>query len=142
MVNMQAVFDAATARGIYLTHYSTGDLKAVTLEINERYAIFIDFFAFNSLREIKSVAAHEIGHVATGTTHKVDSPFDLIARHEWRANRWAYENFLPVEELQAAFAAGCCEAWELAEWFDLPEKTIKNALRFYTEARGIDFNNL
>jgi hypothetical protein len=64
----------------------------------------------------------------------------LAERSEYRAIRWAAENYLPVEAFQEAFQAGITEIWQLSEYFDLPEADICAALRYWTDSRGIDFS--
>lgn len=111
-----------------------------TIRDGECYAIFLDFSRIRSPRLMRGVCIHELGHAATGSLHKVSSPFDLVERSEYRANRWAAENFLNEADFRAAFADGYTEPWELAEYFDLPEEDIKKALTYWSERRGIDFN--
>lgn len=103
------------------------------------YAIFLDFSKIQSTRSLRGVCCHELGHAATGALHKVDSPYELVERSEYRANRWAAEHFLTAADFQAAFDAGYTELWQLAEYFDLPEETIKNALTYWSERRGANF---
>ena len=90
---------------------------------------------------MRGVCIHELGHAATGALHRVSSAFDLVERSEYRAQRWAAENFLTDADFRAAFASGYTQLWELAEYFDLPEEDVKNALTYWSERRGIDFNN-
>ena len=80
------------------------------------------------------------GHVATGALHKVDSPYELVERSEYRANRWATETYLSEEAFREAFAEGYAELWELAEYFDLPEKCVADALTYWTLSKGVDFS--
>ena len=102
-------------------------------------AVFLDFTQIRSTRLLRGVCCHEMAHVATGALHKVDSPYELVGRSEYRANRWAAEQFLTEEAFREAFAAGCREIWQLEEYFDLPESDILAALRYWTDSRGIDF---
>ena len=103
------------------------------------YAVFLDFTKIPSTRLLRGVCYHELGHVATGALHKVDSPFELAERSEYRANRWAAENYLTKEGFQEAFDAGITDLWQLEEYFDLPESDIRAALRYWTDSRGVDF---
>ncbi len=114
--------------------------KAATVRDANRYAVFLDLAQIPSTRLLKGICYHELGHVGTGTLHKVSSPYETVERSEYRANRWAAEHFLTADDFRTAFAEGCAELWELAEYFDLPEDDIKNALHYWTECRGIDFN--
>ena len=104
------------------------------------YAVFLDFSKIRSTRLLRGVCCHELGHIATGALHKVDSPYELVERSEYRANRWAAEQYLPAEEFREAFSLGYTEPWQLAEYFDLPEGDIRKALQYWTECKGIDFN--
>lgn len=104
------------------------------------YAVFLDFTKIRSTRLLRGVCFHELGHAATGALHKVDSPYELVERSEYRANRWAAETYLTEEDFRCAFSDGCRELWQLAEYFDLPESDIAGALRYWTDCRGVDFN--
>ena len=103
-------------------------------------AVFLDFSKIQSTRLLRGVCYHELGHAATGALHKVDSPYELVGRSEYRANRWAAQHYLTVADFRSAFQDGCTELWQLAEYFDLPEGDIQKALTYWTERKGIDFN--
>ena len=111
-----------------------------TIRDRGEYAVFLDFDQIKSTRLLRGVCCHELSHVATGALHKVASPYDLVERSEYRANRYAAHHYLTVEDFRDAFACGCRELWELAEYFDLPEQDVKNALTYWTERRGIVFD--
>ena len=105
-------------------------------------AVFLDFTQIRSTRLLRGVCCHEMGHVATGALHKVDSPYELAERSEYRANRYMAQAFLTEAAFRDAFQAGYTELWQLAEYFDLPEQDIKNALTYWTERRGLDFTEI
>lgn len=115
-------------------------LPGATVRDQGEYAIFLDFTKIPSTRLLRGICYHELGHAATGALHKVDSPYELVERSEHRANRWAAEQYLPEEELREAFRFGFTEPWQLAEYFDLPQREIESALHYWTVCRGIDFN--
>ena len=114
--------------------------EGTTIRDEDYYAIFLDITKLRSIMVYNGVCLHEVGHVATGALHKVDSPYETVERSEYRANRWGFENYLKVEEFKEAFAAGYTELWQLSDYFDLPEETIRKALSYWTEQRGINFN--
>ena len=104
------------------------------------YAVFLDFTQIKSTRLLRGICYHELGHVATGALHKVDSPYELVERSEYRANRWAAEQYLTAESFQEAFSSGFTDLWQLEEYFDLPQSEIRAALQYWTDSRGIDFS--
>lgn len=111
-----------------------------TIRDQDAYAIFLDFTKIRSTRLLRGVCYHELGHAATGALHKIDSPFELVERNEYRANRWAAEQYLTEEAFREAFSEGYTELWQLAEYFDLPEADIQAALTYWSEGKGVDFN--
>ena len=120
--------------------YSGAPQPGVTIRDDGYYGVFLDFSKIHSARLLRGVCYHEMGHAATGALHKVDSPYELAERSEYRANRWSVRTFLPKEAFQEAFAAGYTEPWQLAEYFDLPQQDIEKALRYWQECQGVDFN--
>ena len=110
-----------------------------TIRDGEDHAVFLDFSKIMSTRLLRGVCCHELGHLATGALHKVDSPYELAERSEYRANRYVAEHFLSREAFSQAFQDGCREIWELAEYFELPERDIQAALHYWTEIRGETF---
>ncbi|MGM9588580.1 MAG: ImmA/IrrE family metallo-endopeptidase [Faecousia sp.] len=74
---------------------------------------------------------HELGHCVTGSFYSVHTAIDCRQRHENKADKWAIQALVPVEDLDAAIAGGCTELWELAERFDVTEDFIKKAVCFY-----------
>ena len=141
MFELSDFYIHCTDHGVDVIPYGGCPSPGATVRDGGYYAIFLDFSKICSTRALRGVCLHELGHAATGALHKVSSCFDLVERSEYRAHRWAAEHFLTENDFRAAFAAGYTQPWELAEYFDLPEEDVKNALTYWSERRGIDFNN-
>ena len=75
--------------------------------------------------------SHELGHCITGSFYNRYAAIDYRQRHENRANKWAIQALIPVEELDDAIAEGCTEIWELAERFQVTEAFIRKAVCLY-----------
>nr|MBQ8244081.1 ImmA/IrrE family metallo-endopeptidase [Oscillospiraceae bacterium] len=74
---------------------------------------------------------HELGHCATGSFYSIHTAIDCRQRHENRADKWAVQTLIPVEELDDAIAQGCTEVWELADRFGVTEEFIRKTVCFY-----------
>lgn len=140
MVQLSQLYGELDKQQIHLYLRNIGFSQAATIEYRGKYAVFLDPACFSSLRNMKAVLAHEIGHCATGCTHRISSPIDLVERHEYKANRWAIELCLPFETLQQAMQEGFQEPWQLAEYFEMPEEFIRRALAYYTGPRALRFD--
>ena len=140
MFELSDFYSYCKENNITVLPFDNAPCKGTTMRDADLYAIFLDFTKISSTRQLKGVCCHELGHVATGALHKIESPFETVERSEYRANRWSAETFLTVEDFKEAFADGYTEPWELAEYFDMPEEDITKALSYWSECRGIDFN--
>ena len=59
------------------------------------------------------------------------SPLDIVSKHEYRADRKAVLDFLPIEKVKSAIKAGCRSAYEFSEYLDVPEQFIIKAFLHY-----------
>jgi hypothetical protein len=139
------VFEISDFYGYCKTHnvdvipYDGCPQPGATIRDDGFYAVFLDFTKIKSTRLLRGVCFHELGHIATGALHKVDSPYELVERSEYRANRWATETFLTEEAFREAFALGYTELWQLSEYFDLPERVVADALTYWKDRKEISF---
>ena len=74
---------------------------------------------------------HELGHCVTGSFYNIHAAVDCRRRHENKADKWAVQTLIPVEELDNAIAEGCTEVWELAERFGVTEEFIRKTVCYY-----------
>ena len=133
-------YDYCRKNAVDVIPYPGAPKPGATIRDGGYYAIFLDFSQINSLRLLRGICAHEVGHVATGALHKVCSPYETWERSEYRANRYMAQHYLRAEDFKEAFLAGYTEPWQLAEYFDLPEEDVKKALSYWTERQGVRFN--
>ena len=139
MFELSHFYDHCQQNNVDIIPFEGMPAEGITMRIREDYAVFLDFSKIRSTRLLKGICYHELGHVGTGALHKVCSPYETVERSEYRANRWAAEHYLPVEDFREAFASGYTELWHLSEYFYLPEQDVKNALTYWSERKGIIF---
>ena len=130
-VDLNKVYDRINNDKIKVFPFGIDGIKAVTIETNDKHGIFINKKEIKDSDEEFCVLTHEYGHCATGSTHKLYSPFDLICRHEYRADRKAILEFLPVSEIKRAIENGSQTVYEIAEFLDMPEDFVSKAIRHY-----------
>ena len=126
--------------GVDVSPFAHAPSPGATIRDGAYFAIFLDFTQIPSTKLLKGSCAHEMGHAATGALHRVNSPFETVARSEARAKAWTAQNCLTEGDFREAFAAGCRELWQVAEYLDLPERDVLDAYRYWTERRGVDFH--
>lgn len=141
MFELSHFYDYCRKNRVDVIPYCGIPQPGATVRDQGQYAVFLDFSQIRSTRLLRGVCCHELSHVATGALHKVASPFELVERSEYRANRYAAQHFMTQEDFRQAFQAGYTELWQLAEYFDLPEADVKKALTYWSERRGVDFGS-
>ena len=141
MFELKHFYDYCKKNRVDVIPYFGMPQPGATLRDGSYYAVFLDFSKILTTRLLRGVCCHELGHIATGALHKVDSPYELVERSEYRANRYMAQAFLTEDAFRDAFQAGYTELWQLAEYFDLPEQDIKNALTYWSERRQVDFTH-
>ena len=139
MFELSQFYDYCRKNQVDVIPYLGAPQPGTTIRDGSQYAVFLDFSKIRSTRLLRGVCCHELGHIATGALHKVSSPYELVERSEYRANRFVAQTVLTEQAFREAFANGCRELWQLAEYFDLPEEDVKNALSYWTERRNIQF---
>ena len=139
MFEISDFYGFCKANGVDVIPYDGCPQPGATIRDHGFYAVFLDFTKIHSTRLLRGICCHEMGHIATGALHKVDSPYELVERSEYRAARWVTEHYLPEDAFREAFQAGYTELWQLAEYFDLPERVIESALTYWKEQKSIVF---
>lgn len=82
-------------------------------------------------RELKVMLAHELGHQKRNAFYNIRSTQETRKWQEERATRWAVDTLIPFDDIKKAFKKGYTEIWELADYFDVTEDFIKDAVRVH-----------
>lgn len=137
MERLTELYQWLYAEGVYLfarpLPFQNRATKSASIQLNHSgdWGIFLDTEQLPSIREEYTAILHESGHYATGTTHAVNSPYDLVEQHENRADKWAIRRAVSQEQLEAAIAEGHTELWDLAEYFGITEDLMRKVICLY-----------
>lgn len=134
MEKLNELYDLAQNENIDVYCLDLSATKSLSVCRNGKTAIAIDPFTLIDSSEEAVLLAHELGHCVTGSFYNRYSEFDVIAKHEHRADKWAIKKLIPEDELNAAFKHGIVEPWDLAEYFNVTEDFIIKAVEFYRAA--------
>jgi hypothetical protein len=125
----ETLFDFASSRGHEVIYRNLTETKAITLEENDRF--YIALAKGLSRTEEKELAAHELGHCEYGGTYCRSSQYDIKAKAEYRASKWAYYQLVSPDEITTCVRRGIVTPWELAEHFDVSDGFMGKALGYY-----------
>ena len=130
-MNLDQVYKKIQNNNIKVFPCNLKDIKSVSIKTDNKYGIFINHEEITSSDDEFIVATHEYGHCMSGSTHPLNSPFDVISRHEYRADRRAILDFLPIEQIKNAIKHGCKTSFEFSEYLDVPEEFVEKAFEHY-----------
>ena len=139
-MNQNDLYDFAEKNNIIIDEFPLK--KALSLAIMDEDSDC--FIAINSKRietasEKNERLMHEIGHCMTGSFYSRHTPLITRKKCEYRANKWAYENYIPFDKLKKAMQE-CCDSFEeLADYFGVTAEFVYKAYTYYMEIKGLTF---
>lgn len=93
--------------------------------------------------EKKCILSEEIGHHETSYGNILDDNKIDNRKQEVRARRWGYEHTVKIEDLIKAYEYGAVSSFEIAEYLEVTEQHLINAINNYKKRYGIfaEFEN-
>lgn len=92
-----------------------------------------------TVKEKKCILAEELGHHYTSSSNILDTRIIGNLKQEKRAKNWAYEKLIGITNLISAYKAGTKNKYELAEYLNVTEEFLEEALNHYKEKYGLYF---
>lgn len=134
MTNLIGLYQIADEDNIMVDCYDLKQNPSLSImDSNGDCYIAIDPIQLLSEIDEKMKLAHELGHCETGAFYDRNSPLSNRGQCECKAETWAIKKLIPKDELSNAVNCGYRELWELAEYFDVPEKFMRKAIDYYNQ---------
>ena len=134
MNNLDNLYSLAKEHNIEIFAFSLPSVESMSImDCDGTCYIGIDPFSIDSYADETQHLAHELGHCITGSFYNKYSDYDIRARHEYKANKWAIKKLIPEDKLQSAVKMGFTELWELSDYFNVPAPFMKKAIEYYKE---------
>jgi len=90
-----------------------------------------------SYRDKACVLAEEMGHYYTSSGNTLDQKQTGNIKQEKRARNWAYEKLIPLQSFVEASKEGITNWYELADFMDVTEEFLEQAMDHYKEKYGL-----
>lgn len=132
MKNIDDLYAYLDAEDVTVLSYDFSRFKSLSVvDDSGGVSIGIDSMQLSSAADELCTLAHEAGHCETGSFYNCYSRFDLRAKHERRADAWAFRYLCPANEIADELKNGNREIWQLADRFSVTECFMRQALRYY-----------
>ena len=132
MVTNDDLYGSAERRGHVVVCESLTETPSFSLQTNKRCYIAIDQRL--NVQQEREALAHELGHCEYGGFYNRYSKYDIRAKAERRADKWAFARLVPYGRLMQAVRHDITEVWELAELFDVSCEFMQRAIAYYKTA--------
>ena len=132
MVTNDDLYGIAERRGHVVVCESLTETPSFSLQTNKRCYIAIDQRL--NVQQEREALAHELGHCEYGGFYNRYSKYDIRAKAERRADKWAFARLVPYGRLMQAVRHGVTEVWDLAELFDVSCDFMQRAIAYYKTA--------
>ena len=126
------LYSIADANGIRVLEFPLPECGSLSLETTSGAVIGMDSSKSYTAAQRNAHLGHELGHCRYGGFYNRYSPFDLVERHERRADKWYILHASPREDLFRRLHQGY-DAWEIAEQLDTTEAYVHMAYYYYKE---------
>lgn len=83
------------------------------------------------------VLSEELGHYHTTVGNIIDMSTAQNRKQERQARLWAYNNQIGLNGLIRAYEHGCTNRYEVAEYLEVTEKFMQEAIDCYREKYGV-----
>ncbi len=85
------------------------------------------------------VLSEELGHYYTSVGNILDQTLDGNKKQECHARLWAYDKMITIEKIISAKKAGCRNRYEIAEYLNVTEPFLQEAINCYSSKYGLGF---
>lgn len=89
--------------------------------------------------EKSCVLAEELGHYYTSSGNIIDMQDVQNRKQEHRARLWAYKRMVTMDKLTDACKCGCRNRYEIAEYLDVTEEFLQEAIDSYKQIYGTKY---
>lgn len=86
--------------------------------------------------EKSCILAEELGHHYTSSGNILDMSVTANRKQEYHARFWAYNRLVGLQGIIACYKANCLAINEMAEYLDVTEEFLKEALECYRSKYG------
>lgn len=125
-------YQVADASGVPVIHIPLPEVRSVALSVGSNGVVGLDNTSTMTNAEEQAYLGHELGHCLYGGFYSRGSSFDVVERHEVRADRWYIKRAIPRKTLFQLLKQGY-DAWEIAEQLNTTEEYVRRAYYYYKE---------
>ena len=134
MTNLEMLEDAADRAGVPIDTVRFGSERIKGLYCDGSIALSADL---ETSADRSAILAEELGHHYTTVGDIMDQTDTGNRKQELQARIWAYNRLIGLQGLVAAHRHGCQSRYEAAEYLDVTEEFLEEAVNYYHSKYGL-----
>lgn len=134
MNKLETFEQKAYDQNVKVYDYYLGEESLAGLYIDGHVAINT---SVKSLKKRTCVIAEELGHHCTSSGNILDQDDVRTQKQEHKARLWGYNESIGLFGIVEAFNHGCHSTYEIAEYLEVTEEFLNDALDAYRDKYGV-----
>ena len=114
--------------------------SSVTFPFRNKYEIFLSPSKVDTSPKMASELAKQYGYCKTNSFHFISTPFTVRKQLENKAKRTSFEKFIPWSKITEAVDKGITTSYDLADFLELDEPFVREAVDYYHNVKQLSFN--
>lgn len=133
------LYDKMEKEKIHYINHQLLFTRGAIAHCDDLTAIVVDDKQVKSQVSENTVLLEELGHYMAGAYYRTNSPYELIEKMEHKADKKAWEEFFPYEEIKELMKKGLTTVTELAEYYNVEAPYMARCLNYYyNQYHGFD----
>lgn len=133
------LYDKMEKENIHYINHQLLFTRGAIAHCKDLTAIVVDDKQVKSQVSENTVLLEELGHYMAGAYYRTNSPYELIEKMEHKADKKAWEEFFPYEEIKELMKKGLTTATQLAEYYNVEAPYMARCLNYYyNQYHGFD----
>lgn len=134
MTNLEMLEDTADREGVPIdtVRFESERIKGLYCDGNIALSADLETSADRS-----AILAEELGHHYTSSGNILDQSDSGNRKQELRAHVWAYNRLIGLQGLISAYRHGCSNRFETAEFLNVSENFLQEAVDYYHSKYGL-----
>ena len=133
------LYDKMEKENIHYINHQLLFTRGAIAHCDDLTAIVVDDKQVKSQVSENTVLLEELGHYMAGAYYRTNSPYELIEKMEHKADKKAWEEFFPYEEIKELMKKGLTTATQLAEYYNVEAPYMARCLNYYyNQYHGFD----
>lgn len=134
-----SLYDVLENENIHYSNHKLINSSGMIAHYEDVTAIIVDEEKTNTTISRNTVLIQELGHFYSGAYYKTNSPYELIDKMEYKADKKSWETFFPYIKIKELMKKGFTTVTQLAEYFDVEAPYMARCVNYYyNQYNGFD----